>query len=243
MKYRRKGFFENGSYVSAAVLSVAMFLLWSGPAHGLEQVTGDTVTLAWDPSEGATGYVVLYAPYPHGEPIERLDVGNQTEVTLNVWEGAAFYLGVQAYKEDTVSDLSEIVTFMVTGGRPSPFKLMDVSVRGMDGFAGLSSEESADVSVQLDPGDLEGEYRDAWIAAETPFGLFSYVDQIGWMAGIHRYSQFPLTPIPSLQVLNLALPPGKYAFYFAVDQNWDAIPDGTWFDSVEVEIRGAPGDV
>ncbi len=236
MEYRRKGIFGNGLYGSAALLSMVMFVLWSGPAHGLEQVTGGTVTLAWDPSEGATGYVVLYAPYPQGGPIKRLDVGNQTEVTLNVREGAAFYAGVQAYNEDTVSDLSEILTFVVAADQPSPLKLLDVSVNGTDGFAALSSDDPVDVSVQLDPGDLEGQYRDTWIAAETPFGLFSYVDQIGWMAGIHRFSQSPLAPIPSLQLLNLALPHGKYVFHFAVDENWDGIPDGTWLDSVEVEI-------
>lgn len=79
-------------------------------------------------------------------------------------------------------------------------------------------------------------YRDTSITAETPFGLFSYVDGMGWVAGIHRYSHSPLSPIASLQVLDLGLPPGKYAFHFAVDENGDNIPDGTWFESAGVGI-------
>ena len=33
------------------------------------------------------------------------------------------------------------------------------------------------------------------------------------------------------------LPVGDYIFYFAVDDNADAIPDATWFDSAEVHVQ------
>jgi hypothetical protein len=237
MKYRRKGIFKNGLHLSMAFLCISISMFYSGPAYGLQQVRGDTVTFAWDPSEGATGYVVLFAPYPEGDPIERLDVGNRTELTLDVSEGAAYYVGVQAYNEVSMSGLSEILTFVVTADRPLPLKLLDISANGSDSFAGLSSQDAAAVSVQLEPGDLQGQYRDTWIVAETPFGAYSYLDQIGWIEGIHRYSHSPLSPISALGVLHGALPPGKYTFHFAVDENWDDVPDGTWFDSVEVEIR------
>ncbi len=236
MTYRRKGIFERGSCLSATVLFMVVFAFWPGPARGVQQVTGESVTLAWDRSEGATGYMILYAPYPQGDPVERLDVGNRTEVTLDVWEGAAFYVAVQAYNENAASDLSDVLTFVVGGEKQSPIEPPDLSVSVAAGFDGLSPDDPVRVSVQLAPKDLEGTYRDTWITAETPFGLFSYVDRMGWVAGIHRYSQSPLSPIASLQVLDLALPPWKYAFHFAVDENWDNTPDGTWFKSAGLEI-------
>jgi len=38
-------------------------------------------------------------------------------------------------------------------------------------------------------------------------------------------------------MLNMALPAGDYTFYFAIDENVDGTPDGTWLGSVEVRVE------
>lgn len=171
MDYRRKGIFGNGLSLWKTLLFICMFMPWSGSAHSLQQVRGNTVTFAWDPSEGATGYVVFFAPYPEGDPIGRLDVGNRTELNLDVLEGEAFYVAVQAYNDVSESGLSEILTFAVSSDRPSSPELLKISANGSDSLATLSPQDPAEISVRLEPGDLDGQYRDAWIVAETPFGF------------------------------------------------------------------------
>ena len=57
------------------------------------------VSLSWSTNDEALGYKLLYAPYPYqgGQAIETIDMGNTTSFTVDLWQGAAFYVAIQAY--------------------------------------------------------------------------------------------------------------------------------------------------
>jgi len=76
------------------------------------------VTIFWNSVANATGYILSYAPYPYTGPasIGSVDMGNQISLSVTLWEGAAFYLAVQAYNGSGNSDYSNIVYFIIDSG-------------------------------------------------------------------------------------------------------------------------------
>jgi len=114
----------------------------------------------------------------------------------------------------------------------------DIKANGQDGPVVVPFGTRLSVAIGLDPAKQTGQWADWWVAAQTPFGWFSYVHPNGWQPGIHWAAQAPLFAIsPLFDVLNIALPAGSYTFYFAVDNNMDGNPDATWIDSVSVRVE------
>ncbi|MDH3998669.1 MAG: S8 family serine peptidase, partial [Desulfuromonadales bacterium] len=73
------------------------------------------VTVSWSPVDDATGYHLYYAPYPFTGPetIGSLEMGNETSFSIELWEGAAYYIAVKAYNDDGESDYSNIDAFII----------------------------------------------------------------------------------------------------------------------------------
>jgi len=76
-------------------------------------ISGLTVTTSWTNVPGATEYKLSYAPIPYTGPesIASLNVGGVTSFTANLWEGAAFYIAVQAGDGNEFSEYSNIDNF------------------------------------------------------------------------------------------------------------------------------------
>ena len=68
------------------------------------------VDINWTSVKNATGYNFIYAPFPYtGEKsIQTADMGSQTSFSADLWEGAAYYVAVQAYDSQGCSDYSNI---------------------------------------------------------------------------------------------------------------------------------------
>lgn len=96
-------------------------------------------------------------------------------------------------------------------------------------------QDKVSISLSLDPGSYTDQKADWWIAAETPFGLFSYVHP-NWQKGLHYCLQAPLDGFSTFPILESPLPQGNYTFYFAVDNNADGIADATWWDLIDVQV-------
>jgi len=78
-------------------------------------VVGTTVTISWNLVPNATGYRLYYAPYPYTGPssIGSIDMGSKTSITVGLWEGAAFFIAVQAYNNYGSSNYSNIVLLII----------------------------------------------------------------------------------------------------------------------------------
>jgi hypothetical protein len=219
------------------LLLVFLLILIAWPSMALERVSGDKVTFAWDPSTGAEGYFLLFAPYPNADHVGEIDVGNQTRVTFDIWEGASFYVGVQAYNKAGRSGISNIVSFVASSeGLPHPVTL-DITANGLHGPLEVFSGTRIRIWVNLALEDYWGQDVDCWIAEKSPYGWFSYVPSLGWIPGIQPYRGSDLSWLNSAEILNMALPAGEYVFYVALDNNADTIPDATWWKSVTVKVR------
>jgi hypothetical protein len=72
--------------------------------------TGLNVSVSWSAVSNATGYTLSYAPYPYAGPetITSVNMGNQTGVSATLWQGAAYYMAVQAYNTVGSSSYSNI---------------------------------------------------------------------------------------------------------------------------------------
>lgn len=77
---------------------------------------GTTVTASWATIAGATGYTLSYAPYPYTglDSIVSVDMGTQTSISVSLWEGAAFYVAIQAYNSAGSSGYSNIECFVIS---------------------------------------------------------------------------------------------------------------------------------
>jgi len=85
---------------------------YSGPpsAPRLSVTTsGVTVSLSWTSVADATGYTLFYAPYPEASPIKSSNMGTQTSASFQLWEGAAYYVALQAYNSFGSSNYSNII--------------------------------------------------------------------------------------------------------------------------------------
>jgi len=85
-------------------------------APTLSITTSDTwITVSWNAVSDATGYTLFYAPYPYTGPetIGSINMGAQRYVSVKLWEGASFYVAVQAYNTAGSSGYSNIVHFLI----------------------------------------------------------------------------------------------------------------------------------
>jgi len=96
-------------------------LLGGGIALALEPpiltvtTSGPTVSLSWTSVAGANGYTLYYAPYPYTGPdsIGNISMGIQTSMSASLWDGAAFYVAVEAYDSVETSGYSNIEYFII----------------------------------------------------------------------------------------------------------------------------------
>jgi hypothetical protein len=77
--------------------------------------SGVNVTASWTTVTGADGTILSYAPYPFTgmDSIVAVDMGTQTGLSIDLWEGAAFYVAAQAYNSFGNSAYSNIELFML----------------------------------------------------------------------------------------------------------------------------------
>jgi len=118
---------------------------------------------------------------------------------------------------------------------------LDIKVNGSDDSVTVPEGTPLSVQINITSGSAAGQNADWWVVATTPFAYpgdwYAYVYPTGWQAGINLCLQNPIFDLSSYEVLNGALPPGNYRFYFAMDDP-DGIAQGPWWDIdwVDVEV-------
>ena len=138
--------------IGLGVPAMNSFAAPSTPAMSFES-SGLNVTVNWTSVPGATGYNFYYAPYPYTgeESIVRSNMGNVTSFSTQLWEGAAYYLAVTSYDEQTESSFSNIEYFILRKAGYSA-SLKTSTVTGTLSFmntAQVGNEQLGDGSVTL----------------------------------------------------------------------------------------------
>ncbi|MGG7056562.1 hypothetical protein [Nitrosomonas sp. ANs5] len=104
--------------LSASILFALSMQLAAAPAAPVltYSTSGFTVTASWTRVPGATEYKLNYAPYPCAGPnsISSLNVGSDTSFSATLWNGAAFYIAVQAGDKQGFSEYSNIEYFIIS---------------------------------------------------------------------------------------------------------------------------------
>ncbi len=85
-----------------------------GPITLSVALNGVQTTLSWTPAQGATNYTLFFAPYPDLPYISSAPLGGLTEISGDLWDGAAFYMAVGAYDATGLIAVSNIVKFHVS---------------------------------------------------------------------------------------------------------------------------------
>ncbi len=82
---------------------------------------GLEVTAFWTATSGATGYTLHHAPFPYDGPdtIGSVEMGSATTITVDLFEGAGFYIAVTAKNGQEESEYSNIDLFKTTTGATS----------------------------------------------------------------------------------------------------------------------------
>ncbi|MHC4687983.1 MAG: outer membrane protein assembly factor BamB family protein, partial [Planctomycetota bacterium] len=125
-------------------------------------------------------------------------------------------------------------------GRVLP--LPDIKANGSDGPLTIPYGANLTVTIALDPAGYDGEDCDWWVVGGTPFGLFWYTLDRGWVrsdAPVRVYGG-PLFDLSPFEVLNISgLPIGTYTFFFGVDLLMNRSLDlaELCYDSVGVTIE------
>ena len=103
-----------------------------------------------------------------------------------------------------------------------PLVNLDIKANGQDGPIIVSPSTPVAIDISIDPGGYVGQNAEWWIVVQWPFGMFwnyySYVYPTGWLPGINRCIEMPLTVLGSTNVLTTTLPPAEYEFFFLIDE-------------------------
>ncbi len=115
----------------------------------------------------------------------------------------------------------------------------DIKANGSDGPLTIRQGDLLAVTVSLDPADYNGVPADGWVGATTPFGVYWYTPDGGWLssdAPVRAYGG-PLSNLPPYTILETSfLPAGRYTFGLAVDK-MDGILNATYMDLVDVTVE------
>jgi hypothetical protein len=114
--------------------------------------------------------------------------------------------------------------------------VVNIKVNGSDGPVAVAAGKLVSVTVSAQTEDKSGASMEWWVAADTPFGWYSY-DLQGWISGIENLTTAPLCNFTDLPVLNAILQPGDYVFYESVKSQANSGTDAAWCDGVEVRVE------
>jgi D-alanyl-D-alanine carboxypeptidase len=72
-----------------------------------------TLSASWTQVESAKGYRLFHAPYPSAKSIDNIDMGAKTNLSVELWHEAAFYVAIQSYNHDGNSGYSNVESFTI----------------------------------------------------------------------------------------------------------------------------------
>ena len=173
--------------------------------------------------------------YNYPVPVEKPQANYSSKATYS--PGESFFSAMeQSWNEISNSTQKSNVCIKAFAGQPdncTPY----IKANKQDGPITVSSNNPVSITASLAPGNENGKNADWWIAASTPWGIYSLTSS-GWSSGINMLFQYPLLSVSPVEILNGTLPAGDYAFYFGVDMSPNAVLDSPlYFDFVQVHVN------
>ncbi|MEA3275546.1 MAG: hypothetical protein U9Q81_09735 [Pseudomonadota bacterium] len=223
--------------------------LWVSDAYyamiyELDRSTGDIVSSFPYPYSGVQGLtwqgghiyavdrfdLMLYKFDTAGNTVDAVSIASLGIIPEGLtWDGQYFWI-----TEDWTKIIYQIDAGFVMD------TMADVEVNGQDGPLAIDEGDPLLVTLNVDPGYLDGTAVDWWVATRVPSGAFYWYTLAGWERSptpIRAYGG-PLMTLTDFPVLDMsALPAGVYRFYFAFDDNVDGVLDATFLDSALVTIQ------
>ena len=80
-------------------------------------INGIQAIISWTPVNGATSYTLFFTPYPDISYVSNIELGGLTQVSGDLWDGAAFYMVVVAYDGSGIIAFSNIEKFQISVNR------------------------------------------------------------------------------------------------------------------------------
>ncbi|MCK5830475.1 MAG: hypothetical protein KAH20_09255 [Methylococcales bacterium] len=119
------------SYLNQITLNVIMLFLTTlhaQAAHSIPPVVsintqGLQATLHWSKNNKAAGYRLFYAPYPYQgeESISSVDLGNNTNFSIKLWQKATYFVAIQSYDANNKSSEYSNIGFVQIQDRGSEY--------------------------------------------------------------------------------------------------------------------------
>jgi hypothetical protein len=172
------------------LVAPAMHAFVPEPARNLSaNVTGNTVTLAWEaPATPPLGYIVEASLSPGGNAVAVFAVGDTSMIVTSVPNGV-FYVRVRSVDGDGVGAPSNEALVAVPNGGGSACSTPPGAPTGL-------AQSVAGSQVTL-----------TWSAPASPCPATGYVIQAGSAPGLSNLAILNVGPVPSLSV---NAPPGTY---------------------------------
>jgi hypothetical protein len=105
-----------------------------------------------------------------------------------------------------------------------PLPEPDIKANGEDALLNVIPTENVNITIALDPGQMNGKWLDWWIGVISSYGTIPFIGQ-----------PIPLFELPESTLLDIPLPIGMWVFYFILDNSPNGIFDSvTWYDYVVV---------
>jgi len=93
-------------------------------------ISGLNVSITWTAVPKSTRYTLYYAPYPYTgqETIRNIDMGSNTSFSIDLWDGAAYYIALTASTDTEESEYSNIQLLKVSTDNTPAIRHKNVSV-------------------------------------------------------------------------------------------------------------------
>lgn len=140
----KKVFWSFLSFSLLMLLAVQSWAVPSAPVISCE-VEGTHLTINWDDNHEVLGYTLLYAPYPYTGPqsISSMEIGLKTSFSIDLWDGAKYYVAVTAWDASGTSEYSNVEWFTVDAFAPPSAPTIIYNVVGTDLTVSWSSVANA----------------------------------------------------------------------------------------------------
>jgi len=160
-----------------------------------------------------------------------------SSTTLPVKTSIAWGINFSYARDDYKSKYDFGHVRAVRGGLAPTPPAPDIKANGQDGRITVSTGTPVLITASLAPGDQNGKLADWWLVENSPLGIYSFTSS-GWSPGISVLFQYPLVSMsPVVNIYNVSLPAGDYAYYFGVDMSPNGILDSPlYYDVIEVNV-------